>query len=70
MSVKKKNYTLSEDLIRPWSTFVPKQAAIEVSKTLKSKWINTGVKEKELREKLVKNGAFATVLLSPMGLPR
>ena len=58
MSVKKKNYTLSEDLIRPWSTFVPKQAAIEVSKTLKSKWINTGVKEKELREKACKKWSF------------
>ncbi len=47
----KKDYELSDNLIRTWSTNVPKEAITEVSKVLRSKWINTGKKEKELREK-------------------
>ncbi len=46
----KKDYELGDDIIRTWSTFVPKEAVREVAKTLRSKWINTGKKEKELRE--------------------
>ena len=47
----KKDYELNDNLIRTWSTFVPEDAISEVAKTLRSKWINTGKKEKELREK-------------------
>lgn len=49
--MKKKDYELEDGLIRTWSTFIPKDASKEVSKTLRSKWINTGKKEKELRDK-------------------
>lgn len=49
--MKKKDYELKEDIIRTWSTFVPEDAIDEVAKTLRSKWINTGKKEKELRAK-------------------
>lgn len=47
----KKDYELSGELIRTWSTFVPEEAIAEVAKTLRSGWINTGKKEKELRNK-------------------
>lgn len=47
----KKDHQSSDKAIRTHSTFVPKEAAIEVAKTLRSTWINTGKKEKELREK-------------------
>lgn len=49
--MSKKDYELDDNLIRTWSTFVPQEAIVEVVKTLRSKWINTGKKEKELREK-------------------
>lgn len=49
--MSKKDYELEGDLIRTWSTFIPEEAISEVAKTLRSKWINTGKKEKELREK-------------------
>lgn len=58
MTVGKKGYELNENIIRPWSTFIPCQTAREVSKTLKSKWINTGVKEKLLREKACNKWGF------------
>src|SRR3990172_9599332 len=58
MTKVKKDYELSNDLIRTWSTFVPKQAATEVGKTLRSKWINTGKKEKEFKEKARKKWGF------------
>lgn len=47
----KRDYELADKLIRTWSTFVPNETVAEVAKTLRSKWINTGKKEKELREK-------------------
>lgn len=56
--MKKRDYQLSNNFIRPWSTFVPKEAISEVSKTLRSKWINTGQKERELREKTCKKWEF------------
>lgn len=56
--MRKKDYELGDNLIRLWSTFIPKEAASEVAKTLKSKWINTGKKEKELREKACKKWRF------------
>lgn len=49
--MKKRDYELSENIISTWSTFIPEKAITEVSKTLRSKWINTGKKEGELREK-------------------
>lgn len=45
-------------MIRTHSTFVPEEATVEVVKTLRSKWINTGKKEKELREKASKKWNF------------
>lgn len=47
----KKDYELGADLIRTWSTYVPDEAITEVEKTLRSGWLNTGKKEKELRAK-------------------
>lgn len=58
MVKKKKDYELSKDLIRTWSTFIPEEAITEVAKTLRSKWINTGKKEKELREKACNKWGF------------
>lgn len=44
--------------IRPWSTYIPKEAITEIAKTLRSKWINTGKKEKELRQKACQKFKF------------
>jgi perosamine synthetase len=49
--MSKKDYESVSDAIRAWSTYIPEEAAAEVAKTLKSTWINTGKKEKELRQK-------------------
>ncbi len=49
---------VSDETIRTHSTFVPKEAAREVAKTLQSTWINTGKKEKELREKASRKWNF------------
>lgn len=46
----KKDYEMPGD-IRAWGVYVPDQAIEEVTKTLKSKWLNTGEKEKIFREK-------------------
>ena len=46
------DYKMEEPVIRCWSVFIPENAGEEVSKTLKSTWINTGKKEKEFRQKL------------------
>ncbi len=59
MTTKKKDYELGDDIIRTWSTFIPKAAATEVAKTLRSKWINTGKKEKELRDKASRKWGFS-----------
>jgi len=56
--MKKKDYDINDNKIRLWSTFIPKEAEKEVSKTLRSKWINTGVKEKEFRMKVSKKWRF------------
>lgn len=42
----------STGFIRTWSIHIPEETAEEVKKTLDSKWINTGKKEKEFREKV------------------
>ena len=54
----KRDYELTGGLIRTWSTFVPQEAVTEITKTLQSKWINTGKKEKELREKAKRKWHF------------
>ena len=54
----RKDYEFKDKMIRTWSTFVPEEAVIEVSKTLRSGWINTGKKERELREKACKKWGF------------
>lgn len=56
--MRKKDYEFSNRIIRTWSTFVPEEAIVEVTKTLRSGWINTGKKEKELREKACKKWGF------------
>ena len=56
--MKKKDYELEENTIRLWSPYIPKEAISEVAKTLKSKWINTGKKEKELRQKASRKWNF------------
>lgn len=56
--MSKKDYELNGDLIRTWSTFIPQEAITEVAKTLRSKWINTGKKEKELRDKARRKWSF------------
>ncbi|TSC88405.1 MAG: DegT/DnrJ/EryC1/StrS aminotransferase [Microgenomates group bacterium Gr01-1014_16] len=54
----KKDYELGGELIRTWSTYVPEEAITEVSKTLRSGWLNTGKKEKELRATACKKWGF------------
>ena len=46
------DYKMEEPVIRCWSVFIPDHAGDEVTKTLKSTWINTGKKEKEFRSKI------------------
>src|SRR3989344_6070188 len=58
MVKNKKDYELSDDLIRTWSVFVPEDAITQVSETLRSGWINTGKKEKEFSEKACKKWRF------------
>ena len=48
--MSKKDYQLNDE-IRPWSVYVPEEAIQRVVDTLRSGWINTGSKEKEMREK-------------------
>lgn len=50
--MRKKNKALENKTIRIMSPFIPEETLKEVAKTLQSKWINTGKKEKELREKV------------------
>src|SRR3990167_8352684 len=56
--MKKKDYEIDDNIIRTWSTYIPKEAISEVIKTLRSKWINTGKKEKELRGIAAKKWSF------------
>lgn len=64
--MEKKDYELGEE-IRVWSTFVPEEAACEVSKTLRSKWINTGKKEAEFRKKLRSRFSYPHVVACTSG---
>ena len=54
----KKDFEFGQNEIRLWSTFVPEEAISEVSKTLRSGWINTGKKERELRLKASQKWQF------------
>ena len=56
--MNKKDYELGNEIIRTWSTFVPKETITAVAKTLRSKWINTGNVEKQLREKACRKWHF------------
>jgi len=47
----KKDFDFGKE-IRCWGVFIPENAGEEVTKTLKSTWINTGKKEKEFRKKV------------------
>ncbi|MFC1649087.1 DegT/DnrJ/EryC1/StrS family aminotransferase [Patescibacteria group bacterium] len=55
---KNKDFENQNDLIRTWSTYVPEKAIIEVSKTLRSGWINTGKREAEFRSKASEKWKF------------
>jgi len=50
---KKSDYKIGKE-IRAWSINIPDRAIDELRKTIKSKWINTGPREKDFRRK-VKN---------------
>jgi len=56
--MSKKNHKAPDTSIRTMSPFIPNEAAVEVTKTLQSKWINTGNKERELREKACQKWDF------------
>src|SRR3989344_9267251 len=56
--MQNRDYELAGGLIRTWSTFIPEKATGEIAKTLQSKWINTGKKEKELRKKVSQKWSF------------
>ena len=62
---KKQDYELGDE-IRAWSVCIPDNAIIEVTNTLKSKWINTGKKEKEFRNKIANrfNSKYVTATTS------
>lgn len=57
--MSKKDHKVDDTIIRTMSPFIPEEAAIEVVRTLQSKWINTGKKEKELREKACRKWNFS-----------
>lgn len=56
--MSKKDFELEDNIIRVWSTYIPEEAITEITKTLRSKWINTGKKEQELRNKACQKWNF------------
>ncbi len=52
-----KDYDIGDE-IRTWSFFMPEEVIARVQETLRSKWINTGPREKELREKASQRWKF------------
>lgn len=56
--MSKKDFELENNIIRVWSTYIPEEAITEITKTLRSKWINTGKKEQELRNKACRKWNF------------
>lgn len=64
MGIKNKDYEMPGD-IRAWGVYVPDEAITRVTDVLKSKWLNTGKMEKELRETFSKRfGAKHVVAVS------
>jgi len=55
--MRKKDYELRNE-IRLWSVFIHEDAVRAVIETLRSKWINTGKREKKLREKVSQKFGF------------
>jgi len=49
--MSKKDHEMSENIIRLWSAFVPEETGEQVKQVLTSGWLNTGEKEKLLRQK-------------------
>ncbi len=41
---------MSDPVVQPWSAYVPDEAIVAIEEVLQSKWLNTGPKEKLLRE--------------------
>ena len=64
--MENKDFKMEENIIRCWGVCIPNNASTEVTKTLNSRWINTGKKEKEFREKICKrfNAPYATACMS------
>lgn len=56
--MSKKDFELEDNIIRVWSTYIHEEAITEITKTLRSKWINTGKKERELRNKACRKWNF------------
>lgn len=52
--MSKKDHEMSENIIRLWSSFVPEETGEQVKQVLTSGWLNTGEKEKLLRQKISK----------------
>lgn len=50
--MSKKDHEMSENIIRLWSAFVPEETGEQVKQVLTSGWLNTGEKEKLLRQKI------------------
>lgn len=65
ITLENKDYRIGDE-IRTWSICIPDNAGKEIEKTLKSKWINTGKKEKEFRKKICDrfNAPYATATTS------
>ena len=67
MKNQKRDYELEDNLIRVWSTYLPESTPKEVEKVLRSKWINTGKKAKELGETLRNKFKFPSCVLCNSG---
>lgn len=52
-----KDYEIKDEILT-WATFIPEEAITRLGETLRSKWTNTGPREKELREKACKKWGF------------
>lgn len=62
----KKPYEIGNE-IRLWSSYIPDETGREVEKTLRSKWINTGKKEAELRKEFSKRFNIAFCVATNSG---
>lgn len=66
MIKNKPDYKIGKE-IRTWSINIPNRAIYELKKTINSKWINTGPKEKEFREKIKKHFSSKYVVATNSG---